>query len=71
MKLVNDDLMDVPQQLENIDITALKRLCQEHIDDFNTGNEDDDDEHYIYEAAMEAVFGKNVWKWINSRVNSR
>ena len=24
-----------------------------------------DFEHYIFEAVMEAVYGKNVWKWYN------
>lgn len=32
------------------------------------GCEPKDHEHYIYEAAMEAVYGKDVWSWYNKLV---
>ena len=25
-------------------------------------------QHYIYEAAIEAVYGPDVWKWINKKI---
>jgi hypothetical protein len=25
--------------------------------------DDEDNKHYIYEAAMEAVFGPTIWEW--------
>jgi len=28
---------------------------------------DDDLKHYIYEAAMEAVYGKDFWQWRRSQ----
>lgn len=51
---------------ENADLTALKATCQSVIDDVVNGNyhEDNDDKYYIYEAAMIAFFGKDVFKWI-------
>jgi len=56
-----------PVQLQNMDFTALIEQCQEEIDDVNDGNysEDSDNIHYMYEAAMMAVFGKDVFKWMN------
>jgi len=60
-----------PQMLPDPDFTALRRLCQEYIDraDVEGGNfvEDNDDDHYIYEAAIEAFFGEGVWDWLNNR----
>jgi hypothetical protein len=43
------------------------------VDEFITGleedvenyREDDDTEHYIYEAAVEALYGKEIWGWLN------
>ena len=28
---------------------------------------DDDSSHYIYEAAVEAVYGKSIWQWVNGQ----
>ena len=50
---------------------GLERLisqCQGYIEEIDTGGRvDEDTEHYIFEAAMECFFGKDVWKWINSK----
>jgi hypothetical protein len=32
------------------------------------GYEDDDFQHYVYEAAMEAVYGQGYWAWFNERI---
>lgn len=56
-----------PSPLENPDFTRVKQLCSAEIDTRAAGGRvKDDADHYIYEAAMEAVFGKDVWAWINS-----
>jgi hypothetical protein len=49
------------------DIHSIREACQKHVDNLRKGNVDDDDEHYIYEAAMEFFYGKDVWKEINQR----
>jgi hypothetical protein len=36
----------------------------------NEGYAPKDFEHYIFEAAMEAVYGKDVWDWYNPLINS-
>lgn len=42
----------------------LKKIVDEHIESVKSGkyHEDDDDAHYIYEAAVEAFYGKEVWE---------
>ena len=58
-----------PTQLENIDIKSLKEICQNYIDDLEkNAYADEDYEHYIFETAMNCIFGKDVWKWINERL---
>ena len=59
-----------PQQLENIDLTALKEICQDYIDSFDATDycDDNDFEHYIYETAMTTIYGKDIWKYINEKL---
>ncbi len=30
-------------------------------------HEDNDFEHYVYEAVMEAIYGKDFWEWRNKQ----
>jgi hypothetical protein len=54
-----------PQQVETPDFTELKDMCQEYIDQLEKyGYADDDLKEYIFEAAMECVFDKDVFIWI-------
>ncbi len=61
-----------------IDITDLRHICREYlgklIDGWNevegiNENEDilADYEHYIFEKAFEALYGKDIWDFINDR----
>lgn len=65
--------MTKPEQLQEIDLTALRKACQEYIDFL--GDKDDyhedrivDYEHEVMEKAMEAIFGEDVWKFVNTVV---
>lgn len=63
--------MDKPTALPNPDFAELLEQCQKYID-FMASDEyysDNDYAHYIYEATIEAVYGPDVWKWINTQVN--
>jgi hypothetical protein len=51
--------------LEDIDYSKVKKECEVHIQEIADGKVDTDAEHWIYEAAMEAVYGKDVWNWVN------
>lgn len=61
----------IPIQVKSPDIAPLRIICQEHINELAKGGYDDGAEHYIYECAMETVFGKDVWTFINARVRVR
>lgn len=55
-----------PKPLPNPDFTKLIEtvtdIIQAHI---NNRYGDDDDQHYIYEAAVEAVYGDKIWGTLN------
>lgn len=60
----------VPQQLPSLDFSPLIKICQDYINDLaREGYADDDYDHYIYETAIECVFGEDVWSWINSVIS--
>ena len=56
-----------PTVLQNIDVTELVNQCQSYINEIIDGdyNDDTDIPHYIFESAMDTVFGKACWVWIN------
>lgn len=58
---------EVPKMLENIDIEPLRKICAGYIELINKGEEMKDGQHYIYEVAIETLYGKGVWKFINSK----
>ena len=50
------------------DWTSLISICKQHvIDKWNEGWVDDDSKHYIYEAALDAVFGPDIFPRLNER----
>lgn len=57
-----------PKQLLLPDIEPLQRTCQDYIDAIvKDGYVHASLEHYIFECAMETVFGEDVWQFINSK----
>lgn len=55
-------------QVENPDFTNVANLCQEYIDDISSrGWAGGDYKDYMFEAAMIAVFGSDVWDWVSDR----
>lgn len=55
-----------PKQLDRPDFEALKKLCGDYMTflDSEDYHEDNDYDHYIYEAAMQAIYGEKVWDYI-------
>ena len=54
----------MPQILGKLDFTNLVTLIVEGFNKANIeGYFDDDLKGYIYEAAVEAVYGKSFWEW--------
>jgi hypothetical protein len=56
-----------PKKLLAPNLEKLSYLCTEHLRLIACGTRDEDMPHYIYEAAMEAFYGKDVWKFVNAR----
>lgn len=59
------ELQARPKPISDPDFTKLINACVEFIDDLAAKRSDT--EHWIFEAAMVAVFGEEVWEWINSK----
>jgi len=57
-----------PQPLKEPDFSGLVKTVTSGIaQSMEEGYEDDDFKHYVYEAAMEAVYGKGFWTWRNKQ----
>lgn len=58
----------IPIQLESPDLTDLKRVTAEYIEELskNPAGDMTNSEHFVFEEAMEAIYGKNIFDWINS-----
>lgn len=58
-----------PLAIEKIELDLILNGCITYIEALNSSAHGlDDIEHYIFERAMEAVFGKDVWEWVNERL---
>ena len=54
-----------PYPMVNPNLTKLKKLCDEYIDAVINGKSVDSDyDHFIYEAAIQAIYGENIFDWI-------
>lgn len=59
-----------PAPLAEPNFDQLREVCESYIDDLDKlGWVDDDHKHYIFESAMEALYGKNVWFWIRKAMS--
>ena len=62
---------DVPNEVYGpiINWGPLKALCREYVDNLAAGKRPASDAmHYIYEEALVATYGEDVWKFVNERV---
>jgi len=63
--------MEKPKQLPNPDFSELIKLCQEHLDFFESdefhGDYLDDEYADIYDAVMTTIFGEDVADWTNDQ----
>jgi hypothetical protein len=57
-----------PKPLEFPNFDHVKKACAEHVQSIIDGtyHEDNDDAHYIFEEAMKAVYGADIFKWYNA-----
>jgi hypothetical protein len=60
--------LSVPPKLIAPNLEGLAELVAEHLRLIVCARRDEDMPHYIYEEAMEAFYGKDVWKFVNACV---
>ncbi len=53
----------------NPDVAKFQKLCSQYIDSLAGEEYFKDHEYYIFEAAIELFYGKDVWDWINERTD--
>jgi hypothetical protein len=63
--------MTIPNKLNPPNLEVLEKLLQEGLTNLETndGHPGKDFEHYVFEAAMEAYYGLDIWTWWNARAN--
>ncbi len=59
--------MDKPTPSESPDFSEVIRLVKDHFEYRHAQDyhEDNDDRTYIFEASLRAVYGSNVFKYLN------
>lgn len=58
-----------PQLVEKPDFSAVIKITEEYLSLLATdGSQDNDDDHYIYEEVMKALYGPKVFDWINKKL---
>ena len=66
-----NDTIERPEELSKleIDIGPLRMICEDYMDAISKGEYIDNDlEHYIFECAIETLYGDDVWDYINSKM---
>jgi recombinational DNA repair protein (RecF pathway) len=58
---------EMPTQKSNEEILmdGLRSACAKYIKNLAEGCHDEDDAHYVFEAALEMLYGADVWEWVN------
>ena len=48
------------------DVISFEKIGGKYLDEIinNEGMIDSDMEHYVFEAALEYLYGKEIWKWV-------
>lgn len=57
----------LPEPLTGIHFTDVIKLAKQHLQDIANNDRDDDMPHYIYEGVMIAIYGKDIFDWMNKR----
>lgn len=55
---------NMPKPLEEPDDSDLREVCAEYLTEQVEDIHDTDTRHFIFEAALEMVYGKDVWNWL-------
>jgi hypothetical protein len=61
--------LKIPVPLKKPDFHKILDAAKKHIDYLANKDyeEDNDEEHIVYDVVIEAIYGRDVWEWINDR----
>lgn len=59
------DKKNRPRPLSNIDTEAIIKFAESLINDYVEFGYSKDDEHYAYETLLMAVYGPDIFNWVN------
>lgn len=61
-------VLAIPKPLAKPDFNHISNMCEEHLYQLAQGYEDDGEfKQWLYEAVLEAVFGDDIWHWVNNQ----
>jgi len=63
-----EEKIGLPTPCLRPDFSKVIAGCEKHIQELQEGKVDRDTDHYIYEDAMQAIYGIDVWDWVNSKI---
>lgn len=52
---------NIPKQLENPNLTLLREMCRDYVE---SEYKDKNFEYYIFETAISAIYGTDIWDYI-------
>jgi hypothetical protein len=53
--------------VDNPDFSQVVDLCKEYLEEIKENRyADSDTKHYIFEVALEAVYGKSIWEYVRA-----
>lgn len=60
----------VPEAIpyNSVNWIPLYDIVRDHIHNIHNKSNDEDEPHYIFEKAIVAVYGNDIWKWYNNQV---
>lgn len=63
-------LKKIPQPLNGIDYSEVYASAVEYMTGLSeSGSEPKDAKHYMYETVMEAIYGPEIWDYINNTLD--
>lgn len=64
------DIIRTPQPLpeSEIDITSIIKFVKDVVKELEDGRDDEDIPQWAYETIMKAVYGNDIFKWINKQL---
>jgi len=54
-----------PSLLETFNLAPLIKLCENYLDTVVKEGGAKDIKHWVYEATLTTLYGKEVWDWLN------